>query len=581
MIEKEIISKILSSIDPLSIAMQYLSFKKQGKRHVALCPFHKEKTPSFFMNDEGVFYCFGCGKGGNLISFIMEVEKLNFQEAVHFLASKAGITVDKSFSTEAYRQRELMISIHKEAALLFHEYLCSQSGRRALDYLNDRQISRETINKFMIGYAPDERDFIVESLGKKFDLPIIAKSGLIITGAAGDGYYDRFRNRIMIPIFDLQGNIVAFGGRTLANDAAKYINSAESPIFQKSSILFGFNLAKKSIAEKGYAILVEGYFDAISLHSFNFHNTVASLGTSLTENQVQLLKRYTSDVYLCYDADKAGKKATDRAILLLLKKDLSIKIIILDENEDPDSFCRKFGTDLFQERIERASDYIQFYFRHKIATYAKLTPRIKSSIVMEGVPLLQAINNPIIKSHYVKTVSELLKIKEDVLLDSLQNYNPKLSYSDYQIQEMKKIPIAEKIILLACLNEPSILQSILIFDSEEFFEGLYLASIFEKLIQMARNGEHITVESIMLNLGEDDQKVLSSILMGNIEWKNDNVIYKARSALKVQIIERKISALQERIENITDEFAKEEIDDLLKEKKRLQKERLNLKNLSK
>ena len=581
MIDKDTIGKILSSIDPISIAMQYLSFKKQGKRNVALCPFHKEKTPSFFMNDEGVFHCFGCGKGGNFISFIMEMEKLNFQEAVNFLANKAGITIDKSFSTEAYRQRELLISIHREAALLFHNYLYSEDGKKALEYLKNRQISKETIDKFMIGYAPDKWDYIVESLSKKFDLVMIAKSGLIITNASGDGYYDRFRNRIMIPIFDLQENIVAFGGRTLSGDAAKYINSAESPIFQKSNILFGLNLAKKLITEKGYAILVEGYFDAISLHSFNFDNTVASLGTSLTENQVQLLKRYTSDVYICYDSDKAGKKATERAILLLLQKDLSIKVIILDENEDPDSFCKKFGKDIFQERIKKASDYIQFYFQHKIASYPKLTPRIKSSIVMEGIPILQAINNPIIKSHYVKTVSELLRIKEDTLLDSLQSYSPRVNYSNYQIQEREKIPIAEKIILLACLNESSILQSILISDTEEFFEVLCLSSIFEKLIQMLRNDEQITVESIMLNLGEEDQKILSSILMDRIEWENDNVIYKARAALKVQLIERKIFAIQEKIQNLTDEFAKEGIDDLLKEKKRLQEERLILKNLSK
>ncbi len=579
MIDKDVINKVLSSIDPISIAMQYVHFKKQGKRNVALCPFHKESTPSFHMNEEGVFFCFGCNKGGNIITFIMEMEKLNFTEAVHFLADKAGIKIDKASATEAFRQRELMLKIHKEAAKLYHENLFSKEGTDALQYLRNRQIGKETIKKFQIGYAPDKWDFIVNSLQSKYELPLLAKSGLIIANDSGDGYYDRFRNRIMIPIFDLQENIVAFGGRALSNDAVKYINSAESPIFQKSNILFALNLAKKAITEKGYAILVEGYFDAISLHSFGFNNTVASLGTALTENQIKLLKRYTTDIYLCYDSDKAGKKATDRAILMLLQNDLNIKIIILEENEDPDSFCRKYSKELFLERIDNATDYINFFFEYRINQYPKLTAKIKSTIINEGMPLLQNISNPVVKSEYVKTVSELLKIKEDALLETLNRYKIKnLPYTP-EIIENKNIPLAEKILLLACINEPSIFKTILLYDTEELFEGLNIASIFEVLIQMLRNNEPIDVSSVMLNLGEEDKRLLSSILLEEINWKDK--INSSRATLKKPIIERKLASLDIKIKNISDQPSNNKLNELLQQKYKLQLERINLINMSK
>jgi len=580
MIDRDIINKILLSIDPLSIAMQYVSFKSQGKRYVALCPFHKEKTPSFFMNEEGIFHCFGCGKGGNFITFIMEIEKLSFIEAVHFLADKAGIKIDKSLSTEALRQKEILIDIHKEAAKLFHEFLFSSEGEEALRYLANRQITEDTIKKFQLGYAPNSWEFLVKSLGKKFELPLVAKSGLIIANEAGDGYYDRFRNRIMIPIYDSQDNIVAFGGRALTNDVAKYINSAESPIFQKSNLLFALNLAKKTLSDKGYAILVEGYFDAISLHSEGFDNTVASLGTSLTEQQINILKRYTSNIYLCYDSDTAGKKATDRAILMLLKNDFSIKIIVLNEGEDPDSFCRKYGKDAFEERLNQASDYITFFFSNKISSHQRLTPKIKSSIVQEGIPLLEAISNPIIHSHYVKTVAELLKIKEEVLVDTLQNYKLRGPSQKLVIDELTNISIAEKVLLLACINEPSFLKSILIHDTEELFEGLATSSIFEKLIQMFRNDEQINISTLMLKLGDEDKNILSSILLENLDWQNKDIIAKSRAILKTQIIERKLAVLDEKIKNLPPDYTND-VNDLLQQKEKLQRERLYLISKSK
>ncbi|OGF64045.1 MAG: DNA primase [Candidatus Fischerbacteria bacterium RBG_13_37_8] len=577
MINREIIDRIKLIIQPLSLAGHYISLKPQGSRFIALCPFHKEKTPSFYMNEDGMFHCFGCGKGGDIFKFIMEMEKLSFMDAVQFLADKYGIKIDHSVSTEAYKQKETMLAVHKEACALYQKTLSSDDGKEALSYLQKRGITTDTINKFKIGFSPNEWDFLSRYFEKKADPALLIKSSLVVPREKNDGFYDRFRNRIMIPIIDLHDNVIGFGGRALKSDEVKYINSAESPIFQKGLFLFSLCNAKKKIAEKEFALLVEGYFDAIALHSFGFENAVASLGTSLTEQQIHLLKRYTTTVYVCYDADKAGKKAADRAIQMLLENDFLVKVIILDENEDPDSFCRKYGADSFQERIEQADDFIHFFLHNKIKPHDRITPKIKSSIVLEGIPLLRAIKNQITRSHYIKMAASLLKINEDLLLQTLKEHDtsPHADYSS--IQQLTNINIAEKAFLLGCIYYTEILEAVLKEKDETFFDGLQTTPLFQKLILMLRNNEPISPDALMHTLGDEEKNILSSILLENFDYKNKNLIEKSRRILEIQHIERKLSALQEKIEALKDISDSEILNELLNEKKRLATERQKLK----
>lgn len=568
MINKEIISQIKAAINPISLITQYVNLKQQGKRYVALCPFHKEKTPSFYVNEEGMFHCFGCGKGGDLFNFIMEMEKLNFIEAVKFLADKSGIKITKDLSTEAYKQKEILLAIHREACQLYHNNLLKEEGKNALFYLNNRGITKETIEKFKLGYAPASWDFLVNYFSGKFNLLEVAKSGLIIAKENFENYYDRFRNRIIIPIFDLQGNPIAFGGRTLTQEDAKYINSPESPIFQKGNILFALNQARSSISKKEYAILVEGYFDVITLHEKGFDNTIGSLGTSLTENQISLLKRYTSTIYLCYDADTAGKKATDRAIHLLLQNDFTIKIVILEEGEDPDSFCRKYEASKFQEKLNGAKDFISFTLSNHLSKYEKLNPQIKSSIVSSILPLVNSIKDKITQHEYLKMISQELKIKEEILLEKLNSLSKDNLLDKNIYQNEYYIPLAEKHLLLACLHYPDIFQEILRQEEETFFEGLILTPIFEKLINMVRNGENINPQQVMLVLNDNEKSLLSSILLENISLEK-NTINSSRIAIKKLQIERKLSILQDKINKAIEENNLEAINKLLEEKNKL------------
>ncbi len=567
-IDKEILEQIKTAVNPISIFSQYINLKTRGKRYVALCPFHQEKTPSFFVNEEGIFHCFGCGKGGNLFTFIMEMEKMNFIEAVKYLADKAGIKIKSDLSTEAYKQREVLIKIYKEACQLYHDCLFKEENNKALMYLNNRGINKNTIEKFKIGYAPGSWNFLVNYFIGKFDLVEVAKSGLIIPKENQD-FYDRFRNRIIIPIFDLQNNPIAFGGRTLAEDEAKYINSPESPIFQKGNILFGLNQAKSSISKKEFAILVEGYFDVITLHEKNFDNAIGSLGTSLTENQVSLLKRYTTNVYLCYDADTAGKKATDRAIHLLLQNDFTIKIILLDEGEDPDSFCRKYEPSLFQEKINKAVDFISFVLENCQSKYEKITPKTKSAIVEEVLPLISAMKDEIIRLHYLKMVSETIKIKEDILIERLADFSKGTSSIKNVSDDASPFSPAEEYLLLACLHYPDVFQEILRQEEETFFEGLNASPIFEKLINMFRNGETITPSQVLLMVNEKEKDILSSLLLRKIDFKESNSINKSRIAIKLLQIERKLSSLQDKINKAVAEGDNVLIDHLIKEKNEL------------
>ena len=345
---------------------QYVSLKRSGSNLFGLCPFHGEKTASFSVNpDKGIYYCFGCHKGGGSINFMMELEGLSYPDAVRSLAKRAGMEVpeDEQYQSR-YKQQERLWALHKEAARFFHSQLYSPIGQNALNYALGRGMSRSILTTFGVGYAPDSWDSMVKAMkAKGYTEQELKDSGLVTVSQKNGNLFDRFRDRLMFPIIDVRGNVIAFGGRTVKNDKdiAKYLNSPETLIFNKRKNLFGLNLAKKT--KLGSMILVEGTIDVVALHQYGFNTAIASLGTSLTDDQAALLSRYTEQVVLIYDGDEAGQRATQRAIPMLEKAGIGVKVLQLKDAKDPDEFLKKFGADKFKLLLEESSNRVEYQLK--------------------------------------------------------------------------------------------------------------------------------------------------------------------------------------------------------------------------
>ncbi|MGM0532852.1 MAG: DNA primase, partial [Bacteroidota bacterium] len=372
MIDKGTVDRIIETAEITDVIQDFINLKKRGTNYLGICPFHNEKTPSFTVSpSKGIFKCFGCGKGGNAINFIMEHEGLSYPEALRFLANKYNIEIEeKELSAEEIEEKNVKDSLQivtNFASKHFRENLKNhQEGRSVgLSYLKERGIREDMIDKFELGYSLDQwESFTQAALKKGFKQDYLEKTGLTIVKE--DKRYDRFRGRIMFPIHSLSGNVIGFGGRTMKKDekTAKYINSPESEIYHKSNILYGIYHAKKAITKNEKCYMVEGYTDVIALHQKGIENVVASSGTSLTENQIRLVKRFTPNITIIFDGDPAGIKASLRGIDLILEQGMNVKILLLPEGEDPDSFSKKQGaSDLVKYIEENEQDFIHFKTR--------------------------------------------------------------------------------------------------------------------------------------------------------------------------------------------------------------------------
>ncbi|MBI5807864.1 MAG: DNA primase, partial [Ignavibacteriales bacterium] len=362
--EKQI-DEIRNASDIVDIISGFIQLKKRGKNFIGLCPFHQEKTPSFTVSEEKqIYHCFGCGAGGNVFKFLMDYKNISFVEAVEEIAEHVGIKIQyDSAPSEQQNELEVFYEINLLAARFFSDQLLkSENGESAREYLKNRGIKLQTQKIFGIGFAPFSREsFLNLAKENKIDLQKAKQLGLIDTNDKGE-YYDKFRGRIIFPIFSPNGRVIAFGGRIFSGEtnAAKYLNSPESPVYSKRKSLYGLFHSKDEIRKLDRAILVEGYMDLISLYQAGVKNVVASSGTSLTDEQVQLLSRFTKNVLVLFDADSAGEKAALRSIEILLKQNFEVKIISLPKGEDPDSFINKFGKEQFEEEISRAQNFFEY-----------------------------------------------------------------------------------------------------------------------------------------------------------------------------------------------------------------------------
>ncbi len=397
---------------------QYVNLKRSGANMFGLCPFHGEKTASFSVApDKGIYYCFGCHKGGGVINFQMEVEGLSYPDAVRALAKRAGMAVPEDEQYESrYRAQERLWALHKEAARFFHAQLYAPVGKAALEYALGRGMSKAILTTFGVGYAPDSWDAMVKAMrAKGYTDQELIDSGLVTKSQKNQNLFDRFRDRLMFPIIDVRGNVIGFGGRTLKNDkdVAKYLNSPETLIFNKRKNLFGLNLAKKT--KENSLILVEGNIDVVALHQYGFTNAVASLGTSLTEEQATLMTRYAEQVILLYDGDQAGQNAAQRAIPILEKAGLQVKVLKMRDAKDPDEFLKKFGADRFKLLLQESANRVEYQLNAIRAKYDIREDNQKVKYLQESAELISSLSSSVQQEVYGHRVAEAAKISYDAM----------------------------------------------------------------------------------------------------------------------------------------------------------------------
>ena len=421
--------EIKQKLDIVDFIREYIPVKAVGANFQALCPFHGEKTPSLVISPEKqIWHCFGCGKGGDVFSFLMEMEGLGFSEAVRQLAPKVGVTL-RNDNPETYSKRNRLLDMVALSVKYYHHVLNSKMGEKSVEYLKKRGITQEIIDEWQIGYSPDSWDSLLNFLsarpleGKKFLASEMLEAGLVIKKeGAANRYYDRFRDRIMFPVYDVTGNPIAYSARinpAVVNDkVGKYINSPQNPIYDKSRVLFGLDKAKNYIKSEDLAIVVEGQMDVIACHQFGFKNAVASSGTALTTEQVTLLKRYTNNIALCFDADAAGQLAADRGIKEAMAQEMNIRVIIIPSGKDPDDALRQDRSS-FELAVKEAKPMMEYYFNKVTAGLDLSAVETKKDVAKKMLAMIAKLANKIEAAHWLKVTSQALETDENALRESL------------------------------------------------------------------------------------------------------------------------------------------------------------------
>jgi DNA primase len=457
-VSPELIDQIRDANDIVDLITEYVPLKKRGKNYVGLCPFHAEKAPSFSVSpDKQMFYCFGCGEGGNVISFLMKHEKLGFSDAIRHLAKRAKISLPKrSFDKKKAEQFDKLYYANRVANEYFHKNFYREApGEKARQYLNKRGFDPEIVKQFSLGYAPDDWEGLMKfAKNKDVEMEVLNQAGLVVprTETSGSttlttrGYYDRFRNRIIFPIFNLSGKVVGFGGRVLDDkDQPKYLNSPESPIYQKGKILYGLNFSKDEIRKKGSAVLVEGYVDLLSLYQAGITNVVASSGTAFTSDQARLLSRYAEGVYLLFDADTAGQSATFRSVDLLFSEGVEVFVVSLPKGEDPDSFVKKFGVKEVAKKIEQAQTFIDFKRESLPKDFEELSLKEQEKVILDLAETARKITNDLRRNLFVKKVAQAFKIDEAPIFKMMGKRTTKATFPSKKETSISPVTGQEKI----------------------------------------------------------------------------------------------------------------------------------------
>ncbi len=509
----------------------YVSLKKRGNTSVGLCPFHNEKTPSFTVyNDTQSFYCFGCGAGGDAVTFIKKIENLDYMDAVKALADRAGLQMpqDGGYDDSLAKKRRRILEINRETARFYYSYMMSEEGKTGLDYFLSRGLKMNTIKRFGLGFAPNEWDRLLKHLKDKgFSISDMVDANVVKVGR-NNHHYDTFKNRVITPIIDVRGNVIAFGGRVLDDSKPKYINTSDTLVYKKTNELFALNLAKDSGKEN--LILCEGYMDVIAMHEAGFDNAVAGCGTALTSEQVRLISRYTKEVILAYDADEGGQKALNKAIRLFENTDVKVRIPVLQGGKDPDEIIRKLGKDRFKGILEGASNEIEFALIDAKNKYNLSTTQGKIDFLNDAIRVLVR-TSPIEQDLYITRLSSELGVEKasiksqldtykkrfnrresntkykDIVNTSIRNNNRQSYDENISIRQIK----AEERIIGLLLKNPDYVSALDELD-ENMLSSTFIKKVYKEIISRIRNGLDIDLINFSSVLTNDEIGRLSGII---------------------------------------------------------------------
>jgi DNA primase len=496
----EFAEQVRQAANIIEIASQYTTLRARGRKHVGLCPFHNEKTPSFTVDeDKQLYHCFGCGVGGDVFSLVMEKENLTFPEALRALAERYHIPIpdQRKLSPQALKLEDQLVKLNESAVAFFRRSLTSTpEGKEALAYIKKRGLPDEIVQDFRLGYAPNSWDGLTSNFkAQGTSLELLEKAGLVLPGKKPGEYYDRFRGRVIFPIANLTGKIVGFGGRTIVNAEPKYLNSPDTPLYTKGRILYGLNASKESIRQAGETILVEGYTDYLSLYQAGFRNVAASLGTALTPQQLSLAMRFAPRVILCYDGDAAGQTASYRALPLLFEKGLESRVVVLPDGLDPDSFLKKNGADAFRKHLDEAPTGIQFFLRQATAGQRMAVPEVKTRVLKGILAALDAIPDTVIRSEYLREVAETLKIEETVLRRLVQP-----AAREREAEADEELLPAERRLIQILVERPDLRPDLLSVCEVDEFKGLKGEPVFGIIRDRFRSEKTLIIHELQKEL---------------------------------------------------------------------------------
>ena len=525
------INELVERSDIVDVVSGYVRLgKRSGSNLFGLCPFHSEKTPSFSVSpDKQIYHCFGCGKGGGVINFIMEIENLSFPEAVEFLARRAGMPIPEQTDDRESRRRARMLALNRDAARFFYSQLSTPAGRAARDYMAGRRIGSAAATNFGLGAAPDSWDSLLRAMeAKGYTGQELFEAGLARRGKNG-GFYDSFRNRLMFPVIDVRGNVIGFSGRILEDGEPKYMNSPETPVFSKSRNLFALNLAKKS--KSGYIILSEGNIDVVSLHQAGFDSAVASLGTSLTPEQARLISRYTDQVIIAYDNDGAGQKASQRAIGILEKLDVRVKVLRMSGAKDPDEFIKRKGADAFRNLLDASENQMDYRLRNVTDKYDLNVDEQKVDFLKEATELVARLPGAVERQVYSMRVASMAGVAADVVSGEVERKRKRLlsraqrsdqreqSRPERQLQPAEKglryedpySAAAEEGLIRLLYLDPALSRETALPEPEEF-SSQALGRIYSAIRARIDRGEEVSAAVLGGELSLNEMSLLVGIL---------------------------------------------------------------------
>jgi DNA primase len=580
--------------DIVRVVSDYVTLKKRGSNYLARCPFHSEKTPSFTVHaGKGLFKCFGCGAGGSIFDFIMRIEGCAFPEAVKIVAEKSGIPIPVVEETEDFKKvahdREVVLRLNELAAEYFELQLGdADEGARARDYIESRGITEETRRLFRMGYAPDRWDGLINHLrGQGASDDELNVSGLVVVKDTG-GYYDRFRGRVMFPIADSQGRIIAFGGRVMGEGEPKYLNSPETAVYTKGRNLYGLAFGKNDIRNAGYAILVEGYLDCIIPFQAGVRNIVASLGTALTDSQVRLLRRYMDQpqIVVNFDPDSAGQAATMRSIEMLLTEGFKANILRMPTDDDPDEYVRAYGVEAFRALLKTTQPYIEYIIDMSVAAHDTAKPSGKVEAINEILPHLARMRDKVARAEYADQIADRLKVDSRTIREEMKRVatNRQQSLDPKRLRAVEEMTQAERQLLELMLADEDVRRAMISNLKEEDYSELATGAIFAAIIEVEREGLEPDFASLSERVqSEEDRAFLPAILMSDLAWTGGNdfdTLFKkatgAISSLRRRRLERRLDLIQIEIGQAVREEDHDRVERLYQEKIEIQRRKLAL-----